>query len=295
MLYEYKATDEEREFLNQYNIRDYDQTSIAADIVLLSLGLNDNKRKIGYGPLQVLLIKRENYPFKDKWSLPGGFCIQQETCKDTAIRVLRQETAVNYPYLEEVGTYSGRRDPRGWIVSDTYMGVIDKLKCRLRNDDEAWDAKWFNVSIKTKDKGKCESSHQIFTTTEYELHLDSEDGKDHLVATTICQKIMNYGHFRYKWTIMNSDLGFDHGMILTDVITSLKRRVQNDLSIIFEFVPELFTLGEAEAAYKAICNIDGRVPNFRRRIEKYVIETDAMANKASHRPAKLYMRNFDMF
>ena len=83
--------------------------------------------------------------------------------------------------------------------------------------------------------------------------------------------------------------------IITEVLTTLRKNVQNDLTLVFEFMPEVFTIGEVEAAYKAVYELEDRVPNFRRKIEKYVIETDAMANKSAHRPAKLYIRNFDAF
>ena len=185
----------EKEFLQSYDISKFVQPSIATDIVLFTLGEVDNDRKVNVGPLQVLLIKRASHPCKDKWSLPGGFAIPQETLKQTAIRELRDETHVINAYLEEFGTFSdSHRDPRGWIVSNTWLGAINKIDCHLRADTDAWDAKWFNVSITKKDKGKIESKHQIFTTTEYTLHLDAEDNSEHLTATTFCQKVMNHGH-----------------------------------------------------------------------------------------------------
>lgn len=286
----------EKEFLQSYDITKFVQPSVATDIVLFTLGAVDNDRKVSVGPLQVLLVKRASHPCRDKWSLPGGFAIPQETLKQTAIRELREETHVINAYLKEFGTFSdSHRDPRGWIISNTWLGAINKMDCHLRADTDAWDAKWFNVSITKKDKGKIESKHQIFTTTEYTLHLDAEDNSEHLTATTYCQKVMNHGHFRCEWTFKDSDLGFDHGRIITEVLTTLRKNVQNDLTLVFEFMPEVFTIGEVEAAYKAVYELEDRVPNFRRKIEKYVIETDAMANKSAHRPAKLYIRNFDAF
>ena len=60
---------------------------------------------------------------------------------------------------------------------------------------------------------------------------------------------------------------------------TLRKNVQNDLTLVFEFMPEVFTIGEVEAAYKAVYGLEDRVPNFRRKIEKYVIETDAAIKK----------------
>jgi 8-oxo-dGTP diphosphatase len=71
--------------------------------------------------------------------------------------------------------------------------------------------------------------------------------------------------------------------------------INNDIRLLFEFVPELFTIGQLEGAYKSIYGIENSVPNFRRSIEKYVIETDMWAEKTSYRPAKLYKKNYEKF
>lgn len=286
----------EKEFLQTYNIKDFIQASIAADIVLFALGKADSNRKVSIVPLQILLIKRASHPFMGKWSLPGGFCKPSETLKQTAIRELYEETNVRNAYLTEFGTFSDHeRDPRGWIVSNTYLGAINKKDCQLRADTDAWDAKWFNITITSKSKEKQEREHQISATIEYVLHLDAEDKSEHLTATTHCKKIMEHGHFRYEWKIIDSDLGFDHGHIITEVLITLRKNIKDNISLVFEFMPETFTLGELEAAYKAVYNLEKRVPNFRRNIEKYVTETDAMEKEVLHRPAKLYIRNFDAF
>lgn len=66
--------------------------------------------------------------------------------------------------------------------------------------------------------------------------------------------------------------------------------------MLFEFLPDKFTIGELESVYKAIFDITDRVPNFRRMIQKYVVETPIMTDKKqSFRPAKLYVRNYQMF
>ena len=47
----------------------------STDILLLSVSdqKTDNYRKLTKKYYSVLLIKRDNYPYKDKWCLPGGF------------------------------------------------------------------------------------------------------------------------------------------------------------------------------------------------------------------------------
>ncbi len=54
----------EQEFLASYDRRDYDAPLLTVDMAIFSV-LN--------GQLQVLLIKRPNFPAKNQWALPGGF------------------------------------------------------------------------------------------------------------------------------------------------------------------------------------------------------------------------------
>lgn len=82
------------------------------------------------GALQALLVKRANHvddPFPGAWALPGGFVDvnQDETLERTARRKLTEKTGVRSPYLEQLGSWGGkRRDPRGWSASHVYFALI---------------------------------------------------------------------------------------------------------------------------------------------------------------------------
>ena len=73
-----------------YDITQYPQPSVAADIVLFTLDQKHTEKTIGLGPLQVLLIQRATHPCKDLWALPGGFCQPNETFPETAHRELNR-------------------------------------------------------------------------------------------------------------------------------------------------------------------------------------------------------------
>jgi len=77
--------------------------------------------------LKVALLRRDREPFKGVAALPGGFIRQQEDAdtRDAAMRVLRDKTAIEPPYLEQLATFSGpARDPRGWSVSVVYYALV---------------------------------------------------------------------------------------------------------------------------------------------------------------------------
>lgn len=141
-----KISKEEQAFLSSYSISDFERPSVAADIVVFRVveKEEENKKKTRPKCLQVLLIKRATHPFKGCWTLPGGFCKPDEKIEGTARRELFEETNVSETNLKLIGVYSEPgRDPRGWIISNTYMALINNAECELRTDEEAWEAKWF--------------------------------------------------------------------------------------------------------------------------------------------------------
>ena len=90
----------------------------SVDVVLLT---------IADGALQVALLERDHEPFRGTLALPGGF-IHPDEDEDTyasAARMLRSKTGIVSPYLEQLGTFSGRaRDPRGWSLSISYYALV---------------------------------------------------------------------------------------------------------------------------------------------------------------------------
>ena len=54
----------EADFLQQYNLKDYDIPLVSVDVALFTL--HDDQ-------LQLLLVERAEHPDKGFWALPGGF------------------------------------------------------------------------------------------------------------------------------------------------------------------------------------------------------------------------------
>jgi 8-oxo-dGTP diphosphatase len=77
--------------------------------------------------LQVVLLRRDQEPFKKALALPGGYihADEDQDAEGAAARVLRQKMSVQSPYLEQLATFSGpTRDPRGWSLSVSYYALI---------------------------------------------------------------------------------------------------------------------------------------------------------------------------
>lgn len=123
--------------------------SATVDIVLFM----DPKDESGdpIGPLRVLLIKRGNEPHKGEWAFPGGRVDATDSdLHSAALRELREEVNlvdIELEYIKTVG--NNRRDPRGFTITNIYMGLIDEEEhaSQIVAGDDAVDYKWFDVTV----------------------------------------------------------------------------------------------------------------------------------------------------
>lgn len=113
----------------------YPHPAVTTDVVLFT---------IEEGELKVLLIQRAADPYRDHWSLPGGFIEIDEDLEAGALRELEEETGVTGVWLEQLYTF-GRpdRDPRERVITVAYYALapIDRLHTRAASD--ARDVSWF--------------------------------------------------------------------------------------------------------------------------------------------------------
>jgi len=104
---------------------------ITVDTVILTIKNN---------ALQVLLIKREKEPFIGKWAIPGGYVRMSENLEQAAVRVLKEKTAVDNVYLEQLYTFGDPlRHPDARVITCVYFALVryEDVKV-LASDDVAW-------------------------------------------------------------------------------------------------------------------------------------------------------------
>ncbi|AOW16491.1 NUDIX hydrolase [Polaribacter vadi] len=85
-------------------------------------------------------------------------------------------------------------------------------------------------------------------------------------------------------------VGFDHKKIIQEAYEDLKTKCLHE-PIIFELLPEKFTINEVQEVYESILGVTIDNRNFRRKLinKKYMIPLDEKQIGVSKRPAQLYM------
>ena len=95
---------------------------------------------------KILLIKRKNEPFRDKWALPGGFVDMHETLEEAVSRELTEETGLKNIPLKQYHAFSDpERDPRGRTVSVVFYAFVEG-NSHVKGNDDAADAQWHNLN-----------------------------------------------------------------------------------------------------------------------------------------------------
>ena len=84
-------------------------------------------------------------------------------------------------------------------------------------------------------------------------------------------------------------MAFDHKLILDSCLGRLQEQVMEH-PVIFNLLPEKFSLRELQELYQAILGIELDRRNFRKKIsiKDWLVDLDEMENDVPHRPGKLY-------
>ena len=109
------------------SIFDYQHPYVCTDAVIFSLKTQEvnSYRRLPEIALQVLLYRRDEEPFVDKWCLPGGFLDIDELPEDNIRRKLSSKAELEDCWLEQLFTFCElQRDPRARVISITYLGLM---------------------------------------------------------------------------------------------------------------------------------------------------------------------------
>jgi 8-oxo-dGTP diphosphatase len=116
---------------------DYEQPGVTVDLAVFTV--NNNK-------LKVMLAKRAEEPFRDHWSMPGGFLLRGESLDAAACRVLNEKTGVKDVYMEQLYTFGDPgRDPRARVITVAYFALIPWENLNRPESKKIADLTWSSV------------------------------------------------------------------------------------------------------------------------------------------------------
>ena len=281
----------EEEFIKTYNPARYERPSVTNDIIIFTTEdkEEENIRKVPRKGMQVLLIKRKEHPFIEKWAIPGGFVRMNESLQEGAERELKEETGIDKVYFEQLYTFGEiNRDPRTRVISVGNVALISKNSVKPIAGDDAKEVQWFWINKKL-------ISTENFTTDikkRYLLSLASEDDKikiNYEVTEILEKNIFRQKKVSYKFlNSSNDELAFDHYKILDYAIDRIRNKIQYT-PIAVNLLPRLFTVKELQYVYEAIMGRE--LLNFRRKIGNMIVETDEKLEGKPYRPAQVYKFN----
>jgi len=264
----------EQEFLDKYDPTMFERLSMSVDTVIFSIDTKlqtSNYRKLDDQKLTVLLVKRNEHPFLEHWSLPGGFIGVREAPAKAARRVLRNKTGLDDLYIETLGTYGEPdRDPRMRIISSTYLSLLDRDKFKLQASPYVADSAWFEVEVTDHELVLCGEGQQLVIPYEKAA---IRNGKIKTVEYQVTE---------------SNPLAFDHGKILLDGLMRLRHKI-DDTDIVFNLLPEEFTITQLQQIYEIILGGKLLAPAFRRKIAPKLQETGRYVQEKGHRPSQYFM------
>jgi 8-oxo-dGTP diphosphatase len=134
--------------------------AVTVDVVVLTVRDRD---------LHVLLIERDQPPFRHSLALPGGFVQPDESLEQAALRELREETSVDAAdHLEQLGSYGDPgRDPRMRVVTVAYLAVMRRVPTIEAGSDAA-AARLVPVSDALGDETQLAFDHRQILTDAVE-------------------------------------------------------------------------------------------------------------------------------
>ncbi|MGK5508855.1 NUDIX hydrolase [Brevibacillus formosus] len=282
----------EKEYLEAYDVSQFERPSVTVDMLVFTVmdELEENYRKLSPKSLKILLVKRGEHPYIGQWALPGGFVTPGESLEEAARRELRTETNVDDIYLEQLYTWGDAdRDPRTWVISTSYLALVDSSSLQLQAGDDAEEAEWYRIEDRWLKETKTATTDGSITEKWLELRLVHESKE--LSATIKITKTVTGRTVRETREIVETNnIAFDHAKIIQYALERLRNKIEYT-DIAFALMPELFTLSDLQQVYEVILGRELLAAAFRRKVADKVVETNQFRKHAGHRPSKYFRFN----
>lgn len=276
-------TQEDKNFLELYSDSDYEKPSVTTDAVIFRLHSNsvENYRRLPEKKLQVLLLKREYPPFSQKYSIPGTFIDLNFELSETMQLCVKRKVGLQHYYFEQLFTFGEKsRDPRTRVLSTSYMLLTTE-------NEQTTNGEWFDVEL-VEGETKTQNLKNGFVQTK-QVMVNLKNGKNILKnRLKITLKKTNNGQIK-NVELVSTELAFDHAKIIFYAIERLRNKLEYT-DIIFNLIPEKFTLTELKLCYEKILGVKLLDANFRRKTAKLVEPTNEYELGKGYRNSRYYKR-----
>lgn len=204
---------------------------------------------------QILLIKRANDPFKNKWALPETLLRRNESADAACIRLIKDKIGMSIPHgaTEQLATFTDPNRVSGErVLALAYMTFLPAMP-KLKPGYGATEARWFAFNFKNE-----------------HFYLKNSD-----IDLTLTKK---------------SKLAFDHHLIVIEAIKRIKNKLDYQPTVL-QILGPTFTLRQAREVYAiflktTVDKIDNS--NFKKTHKKIFEEAGTASTKRSGRPPKIF-------
>ncbi len=98
------------------------------------------------GKLKVLLVRKEEEPFKGYWMLPSNLLMTTETIEECAKDTILEFSGITNIYLKQCNVFSKiDRLPNDRIIANSLIGLIDSETLLLKKKKSQFEDVWFGV------------------------------------------------------------------------------------------------------------------------------------------------------
>lgn len=215
-----------------YDPAAFERPSVTADIALFTV-----REKA----LQVLLIRRKDWPFAGLWALPGGFVRPGESVEDAARRELSEETGVREVLLEQLRVFSEpKRDPRTWVITVAFAALVASDALTLRAGTDAAEAAWFAVGSLPLPLAFDHSQILDYAIASLRARLDS----DLQIAAALLRRRFTLSEMQEVYEIISGRIldkrNFRKWVLGTDAlaVTAEEKRGSHRPALLYEFAPQ---------------------------------------------------------
>lgn len=279
-----KLTNENNGFFALYSDSKYEKPSVTVDAVIFRLinKENNNYRKLPEKKLQVFLTKRDYPPFKNYFAAVGTFIDLNNELSESMKLCVKNKVNLDNFYHEQLFTFGDKsRDPRTRVISVSYLLLTNENSVLTNGEWFDIDLKQTSCERKQKENGYLQKQTINLTLKNENLTLENQLLIE-LEKTSLEEK--------KQIQIKNSTLAFDHIKIIFYALERLKNKLEYT-DIIFNLLPEKFTLTELKQCYEVILNEKLLDANFRRKTSKMVQATNEFVRGKGHRSSQLFKHN----